>query len=203
MSYTDALIPPRKRKLQLTMNENYSNPWQTQSSRQIYHNPWIEVREDAVIQPDGAPGIYGVVHMRNKAGAVVPIDAEGCIYLVGQYRYTLNLYSWEIPEGGCPPDEDTEAAARRELLEETGLQAATWQTPGKAHLSNSVTDEEALLYLATDLTQGATQPEGTEDLQIKRVPFEAALQMVLSGAITDGLSIIGITRYALMQAVNN
>lgn len=187
------------------MSEHDANPWQTLASREIYSNPWIAVREDSVVRPDGAFGIYGVVHMQNKAVAVVPIDAEGYIYLVGQYRYTLNCYSWELPEGGCAAEDNeaTEAAARRELLEETGLQAACWQLLGRAHLSNSVTDEEAFLYLATDLTQGKAQPEGTEKLQIKRVPFAQALQMVLDGEITDGLSIIGITRYALMQSFDS
>lgn len=177
----------------------FDNPWQTLESRHIYENPWISVREDKVIQPDGAPGIYGVVHMKNKAIGVVPIDADDHIYLVGQYRYTLNCYSWEIPEGGGPENEDALTSAQRELLEETGLVAAGWQQLGIAHLSNSVTDEEATYFLATDLTQHEAQPEGTEDLQIKRVPFSEALQMVANGEITDSLSIIGILRYAMLR----
>lgn len=181
------------------MSEAYSNPWQTTGSRDIYNNPWIAVREDAVIRPDGAPGIYGVVHYKNKAIGVVPIDADGYIYLVGQHRYPLDIYSWEIPEGGCPMGEEPLDGARRELLEETGLQAASWQMLGTAHLSNSVSDEEAIYYLATDLQQGEAQPEGTEELRVKRIPFDEALQMVLNGEITDAMSVMGILRYALMR----
>ncbi|MBV9868254.1 MAG: NUDIX hydrolase [Abitibacteriaceae bacterium] len=181
------------------MSEKYSNPWQTTGSRDIYSNPWIAVREDAVIRPDGAAGIYGVVHYKNKAIGVLPVDAAGYIYLVGQHRYPLNIYSWEIPEGGCPVGEEPLEGAKRELLEETGLQADSWQILGTAQLSNSVSDEEAIYYLATDLHQGEAQPEGTEELRIKHIPFEQALQMVLDGEITDAISVMGILRYALLR----
>ena len=181
------------------MDERYSNPWQTVESRVVYENPWVRVREDAVIRPDGEPGIYGVVHFKNKAIGVVPIDAEGNIYLVGQYRYTLDCYSWEIPEGGCPEGEEPLAAAKRELLEEVGLEAREWKLLGTAHLSNSVSDEEALYYLATGLIQREAQPEGTERLECLCVPFEEAVQMVLRGKITDALSMLGIMRYALLR----
>lgn len=175
------------------------NPWQTISSRESYDNPWIKVRHDDVIRPDGQPGIYGVVHFKNRAIGVLPIDAEGCTWLVGQYRYTLHEYSWEIPEGGGPLDEAPLAAAQRELLEETGLVAKHWELLGRAHLSNSVSDEEALYYLATGLTEGEAQPEGTERLQIRRVLFAEALRMVQSGEITDALSVLTIQAYALRQ----
>ncbi|HZS03801.1 MAG TPA: NUDIX hydrolase [Blastocatellia bacterium] len=177
------------------MEDKYANPWRTLSSRQVYENPWISVREDQVVRPDGRPGIYGVVHMKNKAIGVVPVDGEGNIYLIGQYRYTLNCYSWEIPEGGCPEGEDPLAAARRELLEETGLEAREWRLLGKSHLSNSVTDEEAICYLATDLIQKEAQPEGTEKLEILRLPFAEALRMIERGEITDSLSIIAMLQY--------
>lgn len=175
------------------------NPWQTISSRESYDNPWIKVRHDDVIRPDGQLGIYGVVHFKNRAIGVLPIDAEGCTWLVGQYRYTLHEYSWEIPEGGGPLDEAPLAAAQRELLEETGLVAKHWELLGRAHLSNSVSDEEALYYLATGLTEGEAQPEGTERLQIRRVLFAEALRMVQSGEITDALSVLTIQAYALRQ----
>jgi 8-oxo-dGTP pyrophosphatase MutT (NUDIX family) len=181
------------------MDERDANPWRTVASRLVYDNNWICVREDEVIRPDGAPGIYGVVHFKNRAIGVVPVDAEGNIYLVGQYRYTLNQYSWEIPEGGCAEDEEPLAAAKRELLEETGLEAANWELLGQAHLSNSVTNEEAFYYLATGLAQREANPEGTEALERRRVPFDEAMQMVLHGEITDALSRLAILQYSLMQ----
>src|SRR5262245_7853420 len=142
--------------------EHTNNPWQTLSTRSVYDNPWIHVREDQVIRPDGKPGVYGVVHYKNLSVGVVAVDNEGSIQLVGQYRYPMNQYSWEIPEGGCPEGEDPLHAAQRELLEETGLQARDWKLAGEADLSNSVSDEKALWYLATELRQDQAQPEGTE-----------------------------------------
>lgn len=170
------------------------NPWETLSSREVYDNPWITVREDAVVRPDGRPGIYGVVHFKNKAVGVLAVE-DGHVYLVGQYRYTLDRYSWEIPEGGCGEGEDPLAAARRELAEETGLRAASWRLMGEAHTSNSVTDEHAVWYLATDLTHGAQAPEGTERLQLRRVPLDEALRMALAGEITDAISLLAILQY--------
>lgn len=182
------------------MTDKLANPWQSRASREVYDNPWIRVRQDDVIRPDGQPGIYGVVHYKNRAIGVLPIDAEGYTYLVGQYRYVLNCYSWEIPEGGCPAEEEPLFAAQRELREETGLTAASWQLLGRAHLSNSVSDEEALYFLATDLAQGEAEPEGTEQLEVERVPFAEALRMVRSGEITDALSVLAILQYALWGA---
>jgi ADP-ribose pyrophosphatase YjhB (NUDIX family) len=140
-----------------------ANPWQTLESQTVYDNPWITVRHNEVIRPDGTPGIYGKVHFKNRAIGVLPIDEEGYTYLVGQYRYVLDEYSWEIPEGGGPIDEDPLQAAQRELKEETGLSAQHWQLLGRAHLSNSVSDEEALYYLATGLAQGDAEPEAQKN----------------------------------------
>ena len=175
------------------------NPWRTLSSREVYENNWIRLREDNVIRPDGEQGIYGVVHFRHIAVGVLAVDENDYIYLVGQYRYTLDRYSWEIPEGGCRETEDPLSAARRELEEETGLRAESWKQLGEAHLSNSVTDERAVWYLAEGLTQGEHSPEGTEKLEVRRVPFSGALEMVLGGEITDALSMLAIMQYQLMR----
>ncbi len=133
--------------------ESQPSPWTTLSSREVYENPWIAVREDRVIRPDGSPGIYGVVHFENRAIGVLPVDEDGSIWLVGQFRYPNQVYSWEIPEGGGSPDESPEMAALRELREETGLIAARLEPiGGLVHLSNSVSDETCHLFRATGLT---------------------------------------------------
>ena len=149
-----------------------------------------------MVRPDGQPGIYGVVHFKNVAVGVLATEG-GEVYLVGQYRYALERYSWEIVEGGCPEGEETLDAARRELEEETGLRARDWERMGEAHLSNSVSDELAVWYLATGLEQGECRPEGTERLQVRRVPVEEALRMALSGEITDALSMLALMHLRL------
>lgn len=172
-------------------------PWQRVARRTAYENPWLTVWHDDVLRPDGSPGIYGVVHFRTLAAGIVALDASDRVLLVGQHRYTLDAYSWEIPEGGVPAGEDALAGARRELREETGVVAATWRELGRAHLSNSVTDEAAVLYLATDLRLEAPEPEATEELVVRWVPFDEALAMTLDGRITDALAILGLQRVAL------
>jgi 8-oxo-dGTP pyrophosphatase MutT (NUDIX family) len=178
------------------------NPWRTLGSRRVYENPWISVREDRVIRPDGEPGIYGVVHYKNTAVGVLPVEDDH-VYLVGQYRYPLERYSWEIPEGGCPEHEDPLQAAQRELKEETGLEARHWRKLGETHLSNSVADEYGVWFLATDLIPGERRPEGTEVIGVRRVPLGEALEMALDGRITDALSILAITGYALRRSDGN
>ncbi len=175
------------------------NPWRQLSSRTVYDNSWINVREDSVVRPDGQEGIYGVVHFKNKAIGILALE-DDFIYLVGQYRYPLDVYSWEIPEGGCSEDEEPLAAAQRELEEETGLRASNWVKLGEAHLSNSVSDELSIWFLATSLTQCERRPEGTEQLKIRRVKFNEALLLALRGEITDALSLIAIMHYQLTQA---
>lgn len=178
------------------MNEradDLSNPWTTIESRSVYSNPWISVREDRVIRPDGLPGIYGVVHFKNRAIGVLPVEDDGSIWLVGQFRYPLNHYSWEIPEGGGSQEESAEDAARRELREETGLLADILEPLGaEIHLSNSVSDESGRLFRASRLTRGPSDPEGTERLSVRKFSWTEVLRMLGSGEITDSLSVIAI-----------
>jgi 8-oxo-dGTP pyrophosphatase MutT (NUDIX family) len=179
--------------------DSTANPWQRLTRTVAYQNPWIVVYHDDVVRPDGHPGIYGLVHYRNRAVAVVALDAEDRVLLVGQYRYTLEVYSWEIPEGGAAEGEDSLAAARRELREETGACATAWQEIACVHLSNSVSDEVAYCYLAQDLTFGTAEPEGTEQLHLRHVPFAEALTMTTDGRITDALTVIALQRVALRR----
>ena len=178
--------------------QHRKNPWTIISTRKVYENNWISVREDAVVQPDGERGIYGVVHFRNIAIGVVAVE-DDFIYLVGQYRYPLEQYSWEIPEGGCGEGEDPLEAARRELEEETGLRARHWRKLGEAYLSNSVSDELAIWFVASGLTQGEHRPEGTEQLEVRRVAFEEAFRMVMSGEISDAISQLAIMQFHLSR----
>ena len=170
------------------------NPWTTLSQELRYENPWIRLSHREVVNPAGNPGIYGVVHFKNRAVAVVPLDEEGYTWIVGQYRSTLDAYSWEIPEGGAPPDESPLAAAQRELAEETGISASRWTDLGVVHLSNSVTDETGYIYLATGLRFGPPAPEETETLRIRKLPLSEAVQMVLDGVITDCLSVAALLK---------
>jgi len=175
-----------------------NNPWKILSSEQLYENPWISLTEYQVINPGGGKGIYGKVHFKNRAVGIIPIDDEGNIYLVGQFRFVLDAYSWEIPEGGAPFSEDLLTSAKRELKEETGIEAGQWRKLLDIHLSNSVSDEVSTVYLATGLTFTDAAPEETEEIQVKKLPFEEAYQMVLNGEITDSLSIAGILRTKLL-----
>ncbi|MCS6895577.1 MAG: NUDIX hydrolase [Bacteroidia bacterium] len=168
------------------------NPWHTLSSKWIYDNPWIALREDQVITPSGQPGIYGVIHYKNLALGVIPVDEKGYTYLVGQYRYPLGEYSWEIPEGGGKLDKDPLEEIQRELREETGLTAKEWRLLLRMHLSNSVSDELALIYLAWNLDMGEAQPEPTEALRCLRLPLLEAIEWVHKGKITDSLSVAGL-----------
>lgn len=175
------------------------NPWKTLSGRLVYENPWIRVDEYQVINPSGNPGIYGKVSFKGLAVGILPIDAEGNTWLVGQYRYTLNEYSWEIPMGAVPFTETYEQGALRELKEETGLSANKLEFLCKIHTSNSVTDEVGMVYVATELTEGETEFDDTEDIKVKKIPFKEALEWVMDGRITDSLSVGGILKYARLQ----
>ncbi len=170
------------------------NPWLTLSEQEAYANPWISISHREVLNPAGNPGIYGVVHFKNVAVGIVPLDAAGYTWLVGQYRYTLQRYSWEIPEGGGPLGTDPLMAAKRELLEETGITARRWTPLLETHTSNSVTDEYGVAYIAQELEMGEAQPEETEQLHVRRLPFTEVVDMVLNGEITDALSMIAVLK---------
>lgn len=182
------------------MTDDEGNPWQTLESELRYTNAWIEVTEHKVITPGGTGGIYATAHFKHLALGIIPLDADGWTWLVGQWRYPLDLYSWEIPEGGGRFDETPLAGAQRELREETGIEAETWQQILEMHLSNSVTDEHCIVFLAAGLTNGPSSPEDTERLALRHLPFEDAYQMVLRGEITDAISVATILRLKLMLA---
>lgn len=171
-----------------------TNPWITKNICQVYDNPWIAVTHREVVNPAGGDGIYGVVHFKNLAIGIVPLDEEGNTWLVGQYRYTLGRYSWEIPEGGGPVGIPPLESAKRELLEETGIEAQVWTELLEMHLSNSVTDESGIAFVAQRLRFGTAHPEETEQLQVRRLPFSQAVEMVLAGEITDALSMAALLK---------
>jgi 8-oxo-dGTP pyrophosphatase MutT (NUDIX family) len=169
------------------------------SSTEVYRNPWIQVTEHRVIRPDGKPGIYGVVSFQNLAVGVLALNDEGFLVLVGQWRYPLGAYSWEIPEGGCPLGEDALETAQRELREETGLVAHEWKSMLRMHLSNSVSDEAAVVFMARSLRQGVAEPEGTEKLMVRWVRPTEAWDMIQQGLITDSISVAAIQHLLLIH----
>jgi 8-oxo-dGTP pyrophosphatase MutT (NUDIX family) len=175
-------------------------PWRRRTRGEAYTNAWITVWHDEVDRPDGSAGIYGVVHFRNLAVGVVVTDDEDRVLLVGQHRYTLDAYSWEIPEGGVPPVESAMDGARRELREETGVEADGWRELCRFHLSNSISDEAGVLFAARARRHGTATPDATEDLAVRWLPFEEAMGMVATGEITDAMSIMGLQAVALERA---
>lgn len=171
-----------------------NNPWQTLSSDVRYDNAWITVTHRDVINPSGGPGIYGLVHYKNLAIGILPVDSEGNTWLVGQYRYPTDHFTWEIPEGGGDPAINPVISAQRELREETGIEATTWRLLLHMELSNSVSDERTYIYIATGLTFGESSPEETEQLTLKKLPLSEAIAMALDGRIVDSLSVAALLR---------
>ena len=183
-------------------NEEIKNPWTTLSGEVKYDNRWISVTEYQVINPAGGKGIYGKVHFKNKAIGIIPVDKDLNTWLVGQYRYAPDEWSWEIPEGGGPLVEVPVNAAKRELEEETGLTAKKWTQILRLHLSNSVSDEEAFVFMAEDLEQGESSLEETEaDLKVWKLPIKEALQMALEGKITDSMSVTALLMVARLKGI--
>ncbi len=174
------------------------NPWKIIDSATIYENNWIKLDHYRVINPSGNQGIYGKVHFKNYAIGIIPLDENNNTWLVGQYRFPLEKYSWEIPEGGGDLQTDPLESAKRELLEETGIKAVQWNKIMDMHLSNSVSDELAFIYVARDLSFFDAKPEDTEILKIKKIPFSEAYQMALNGSITDSLSVAGILKTKIL-----
>lgn len=175
------------------------NPWTIISSEEKYDNPWINLTEYQVINPNGGKGIYGKVHFKNLAIGIIPINNDDEIILIGQYRFPLDVYSWEIPEGGGKLGVDPLDSAKRELLEETGLKANKWTKLMEMHLSNSVSDELAIIYIAEDLEQFEAEPEETEQLELKKIHFDDALKMVMNGEITDAMTVAALLKFQLLR----
>lgn len=178
--------------------DEMKNPWQITASKEVYDNNWISLTHYDVINPSGGKGIYGKVHFKNNAIGIVALDDDLNTYLVGQYRFTLSRYSWEIPEGGGPLNEAPLDAAKRELEEETGLHATEWTELMQIHLSNSVTDEFGYLYLARGLSQHAAMPEETEELMVKKLPLDEAIAMIDRNEITDLMAVAGLLKVKLL-----
>jgi len=170
------------------------NSWKLQSSKKIFENPWLSLYQDDVINPGGGLSHYGKINFKTLAIGIIPLDEDNNTWLVGQYRYVPDCYSWEIPMGGGALDVDPLVSAKRELKEETGLIATDWQELMKLHTSNSVTDERGLVYVARELAQGETEFEETEDLVIHKLPLDEAIDRVLSGEITDAVSVCGLLK---------
>ena len=175
-----------------------ANPWTTLKVTEAYDNPWIQVKHHDVLTPAGKPGLYGTVHFKNRAVGIVPLAANGDTWLVGQYRFPVNEYHWEIPMGGSPLDEAPETTALRELQEETGIHAETLVPLGRFMLSNCISDEEGFIYAATGLTEGEQSLDETEELALKRLPFDEVHAMAMDGRITDVLSVMAILKVRLL-----
>lgn len=174
----------------------HGTPWRRGPGRVVYDNPWIRVTEFDATAPTGRPALYGLVSFKNRALAILPLFDDGTVPMVGQNRLPFGDYSWEIPEGGGPLTEAPLAGAKRELLEETGLVAAEWREVLRMQLSNSVTDELAIGFIATGLSPGgaAEETDETEDIAHARVPFREALDAAMAGHVTDALTVAMLLR---------
>ncbi len=174
-------------------------PWKTLTTTTPFESPWIKIEHSEVITPGDTDGTYSVVHFKNYAAGIIPLDDEGNTWIVGQYRYPLKKYTWEMPEGGAPIGTSILESAKRELLEEVGLKANDWMEIQVTHLSNSATDEYGVIYLARNLEEFEPEPEIDEDLQIRKLPFDEFYQMILDGEITDSMTVMAGYKVKLMM----
>jgi len=178
--------------------QEHINPWTTLSSEKVFESPWIGITKHDVLNPNGNPGTYSVVHFKNIAIGILPLDKDYNTYIVGQYRYPLKQYSWEIPEGGGPLHIPPLDSAKRELHEETGIEAKKWTKIQEMHLSNSATDEFCILYIAQDLSYGESEPEDDEKLEIRKLHFDELYKMVVNGEVTDSLTVAAVLKTKLL-----
>jgi ADP-ribose pyrophosphatase len=179
------------------MEHAAENPWTLLNEKTVYESPWVRLDHHEVLNPAGKPGIYSVVHFKKIAIGIIPLDEELNTWIVGQYRYPLKTYTWEIPEGGGDRNVEPIESAKRELLEETGLVAKNWELIQRMQLSNSATDEIAFIYLATNLEQRTPQPDEDEQLKIRKLSFDELYEMVLSGEVQDSLTVAAVLRLKL------
>jgi 8-oxo-dGTP pyrophosphatase MutT (NUDIX family) len=184
------------------MQQTTDNPWKTLRSELVHESPWIGITKHDVLNPAGKPGTYSVVHFKNLAIGVLVLDKKLNTWIVGQYRYPINQYTWEIPEGGGNPQVDPVESAQRELKEETGITAGRWTKIQEMHLSNSASDEFCVLFLAQDLSFGESEPEETEQLEVKKIPFEELYRMVCTGEVTDSLTVAAVLKVRLLLLEN-
>jgi ADP-ribose pyrophosphatase len=177
----------------------YNNPWTTITSEQIYESPWIAVTKHDVLTPHGTPGTYSTVHFKNLAIGILPLDKDYNTWIVGQYRYPIQKYSWEIPEGGGHLDVEPIESAKRELQEETGIIANKWTKIQEMYLSNSVSDEHCTLFIAQDLVFGESHPDDEEELEMRKIHFDELYKMVELGEITDSLTITAVLKTKILM----
>ena len=180
------------------MSMEERGPWKTRSIEERYATPWISVSHHEVIDPSGTPGIYGVIHFKNLAVGIIPLDADLNTWIVGQYRYPIQAYSWEIPEGGGRRDLPPIDSAKRELREEVGIEAASWTEVLRMDLSNSASDEEAIIYVAQDLTFHQPEPDHNEELAMRKLPFREVFERVMSGELRDSLTVAAVLKVQRM-----
>lgn len=180
----------------MTMQER--GPWKTLSIEERYNTPWISVSHHEVIDPSGTPGVYGVIHFKNVAVGVIPLDEDLNTWIVGQYRYPIEVYSWEMPEGGGSRDLTPLESAKRELREEVGIVAQHWQLILHMHLSNSASDEEAFIFVAHGLEHFEPEPDHNEELAMRKLPFAELYAMVERGEVTDSLTVAAVLKVQLM-----